>query len=190
MKDIESRFEQQVDPLELVAAEQKGETLGAFSAAWDWITRKPTHEVLREALQKLKKDQSFVLQNPDSPYHRIDELMGTGFDYVIAGHTHQERIVPRGRGRGTYFNSGTWVALMRFTDSQLSSDAEFKGVFENLKSSRTIAEIEQHAGLIERKPAVVSITQVSGAVRAQLQRVSLAQGRIDLKDVGAEAGGS
>jgi UDP-2,3-diacylglucosamine pyrophosphatase LpxH len=190
MKDIEDRFERQIDPLELVTPGQQGEKLGGFGASWDWITRKPTYVVLREALEKLKKDLSFDIRNPDSPYRRIDELMGSGFDYVITGHTHQERSLARSRGRGAYFNSGTWVALMHFTDKQLSSDSEFKGVYETLKNARTIADLERLPGLVERKPAVVSITQENGAVRAQLQRVSLAKGAIRLKDVGAGAGGN
>ena len=190
MKDIEKRFEQEVDPLDLVMPEQQGEKLSGASAAWDWITRQPPYEVLRESLEKLKKDQSFDVRNADSPYRRIDELMGMGFDYLISGHTHQERKLARSRGRGAYFNSGTWVGLMHFTDGQLSSSSEFKKVYETLKSARTIADLEKFPGLVERKPAVVSITNEGGAVKAQLRRVSLVAGMANLTEVEAAAGGN
>jgi UDP-2,3-diacylglucosamine pyrophosphatase LpxH len=190
MKDIETGFERRIDPLDLVSPERQGETLGGFSAAWDWITRRPTHEVLREALEKLKEDQSFNPRNPDSPYRRIDELMGIGFDYLITGHTHQERSLGRSRGRGAYFNSGTWVALMHFTADQLSSDKKFEDVFKVLRDSRTIAELERYPGLVERKPAAVSITLESNVVKAQLRRVSLANNQVVLTDVDSGTGGN
>ena len=173
-----------------MSAENQTETLGGFSAAWDWITNQPPHEVLREALEKLKEDQSFNARNPDSPYCRIDELMGSGFDYLITGHTHQERRLIRSRGRGAYFNSGTWVALMHFTPDQLSSEKNFADVFRVLRDSRTIAELERYPGLVERKPAAVSIAKENGIVRAQLRRVSLANNAVVLTDVDAGTGGN
>jgi len=189
MNEIEEMFNKRTDPMSLVGAGRHLQTLGAFSAAWDWVMRRPTHEVLREALEKLKKDRSFDVRNADSPYRRIDELMGGGFDYVIAGHTHQERKLARFKGRGMYFNSGTWAALMNFSEKQLSSPSEFKSVFDAMQNARTIQDLEQNPGLVARKPAVVSVTQESGVVQAKLQRVTLVNGALSLAEVQGEAGG-
>ena len=151
MNEVEDMFNKRTDPLALVAGGQRAEMLGGFSAAWEWMMRRPTSEVLREALEKLKKDRSFDVRNADSPYRRIDELVGSGFDYVITGHTHQERKLARSKGRGMYFNSGTWVALLRLEEKQLSSESLFESVFAALKSSRTIADLEQYPGVVERR---------------------------------------
>ncbi len=188
MNEIEVRFRKRTNPLDLVVTGQRAEMLGSFSAALDWFTGRPPEEVLREALEKLKKDSSFDALNADSPYWRIDELVGH-FDYLITGHTHQERKPGRTNGRGVYFNSGTWAALMNFTGTQLSSDSEFKVIFDKLKSSRTIAQLEQLPGLVLRKPAVVAVNEESGAVGAQLQRVALVNGILNLTEVQGEAGG-
>lgn len=188
MNEIEEMFNQRTDPMSLVSRDRRPQTLGAVSAAWDWISRRPTNEVLREALEKLKKDRSFDIRSADNSYRRIDELIGGGFDYVITGHTHQERALGRSKGRGMYFNSGTWVALMSFSEKQLSSPSEFETVFKTLQNSRTIQDLEKYPGLVTRKPAVVSITQENGMVRAQLQRVNLVNGALSLTEVQGESG--
>ena len=33
----------------------------------------------------------------------------------MTGHTHLERVLARSGGRGAYFNSGTWVPLIRLS---------------------------------------------------------------------------
>jgi UDP-2,3-diacylglucosamine pyrophosphatase LpxH len=187
MNEVENMFNKRTDPLALVAPGRSAEMLGGFSAAWDWISGRPRNEVLREALEKLKEDRTFDVRNADSPYRRIDELVGSGFDYVITGHTHQERVLARSRGRGMYFNTGTWVALMNFSEKQLFSATEFASLFTVLESSRTIAALELYPGLVERKPAVVCITQEGGVVQALLKRVTLpGDGVLSLTEVQGE----
>jgi UDP-2,3-diacylglucosamine pyrophosphatase LpxH len=184
MNRVEAMLTSRVAPLALVpTAGADPEMLGGFSAGWNWVSGQPKHEVVREALAKLKKDASFDLLDADSTFHRIDNLVGSSFDYVVAGHTHLERRLGRSKGRGMYFNSGTWVGLMNITEAQLSSEIEFKNVFDTLSSSRTIADLEGQPGLVIRKPAVVSITRVEGTVKARLQRVSVDCGELYLEDV-------
>jgi hypothetical protein len=90
-----------------------------------------------------------------------------------------------------YFNSRTWVALINLTQQQLSSSVEFQSLFTALEQSRTIAQLEQHPGLVQRKPAVVSITQKDGLVMAHLQRVALStNGALVLSEVPDEPEGS
>ena len=44
------------------------------------------------------------------------ESIAPEVDFVVAGHTHLARSLPRKKGEGFYFNSGTWIRLIRLTD--------------------------------------------------------------------------
>ncbi len=179
---VETLLDENADPLHMLEADQVAEQLGMVGAAWDWIRRKPEIEVLLEALESVKQDHSFVVDAPDDTYKRIDEWVGSGFDFVIAGHTHLERCIRRGSGRGTYFNSGTWVALMRLKDEMLSSPAAFQPVFDQIKSSSTVAAL---GDLVEYRPAVVSIRREEGQVRGFLERVQFDGGNLALTRLAA-----
>jgi hypothetical protein len=146
-----------------------------FGAAWDWIRRKPPVEVLLEALEGVKEDHSFDLDDQDETFKRIDEWVGAGFDFVITGHTHLERFIRR-RSGGAYFNTGAWVALMRLTEEMLSSPAAFQPVFDRIKSSSTVAALED---LVEYRPAVVSIRRDGSQVHGVLQHVE-ADGKLKI----------
>jgi predicted phosphodiesterase len=62
-----------------------------------------------EALDSLDKDRSFEPDTEDDTYRDLDKLVGPDIDFLIVGHTHLERALRRRRGRGCYFNSGTWA---------------------------------------------------------------------------------
>jgi hypothetical protein len=166
---VENLVDRKVNPLELLEGSEATEQLGVFGAAWDYIRRKPQEEVLLEALQGLKRDRSFELDNRDETYQRLDQFVGAGFDYLIAGHTHLERVISRSAGRGSYLNTGTWVGLMRFTEVQLSSVDQFRPVWAAIRKASTIAGLSDY---IERRPAVVSVRRETGTARGVLQRVS------------------
>lgn len=174
---VESLLDRNVDPLQLLDRSEASQQLGVMGAAWNYIRRKPDVEVLLEALQGLRKDRSFDRAAPDDTYERIDQLLGDGFDYIIAGHTHLERSIPRSSGRGTYFNSGTWVGLMQLTEDQLSSPAAFQPVFNRIKTASTVASL---GDLVQHRPAVVSIRRDAGVARGLLQRVRLEGGVLTL----------
>lgn len=175
LDDIEKLFDENADPLQMIEGAQAAEQLGMFGAAWDWIRRKPPVEVLLEALEGVKQDHSFDLDDQDETFKRIDEWVGAGFDFVITGHTHLERFIRR-RSGGAYFNTGAWVALMRLTEEMLSSPAAFQPVFDRIKSSSTVAALED---LVEYRPAVVSIRRDGSRVYGVLQHVE-ADGKLKI----------
>jgi hypothetical protein len=90
-------------------------------------------EVLREALEELQQDRSFDINFPDDTYKRLDELMGPEFDFIIAGHTHLARSLPRKKHNGWYFNSGTWVRLIQLKAEVLKSKELFRQVYNIFK---------------------------------------------------------
>src|SRR5215471_15526226 len=49
--------------------------------------------------------------------------------------THLERAIDMG-GNRFYFNCGTWIRLMRFTDAMLKDTASFKPIYDVLVDGR------------------------------------------------------
>lgn len=152
-------------------AKPQDEFLGFFSSAYSWITGGSTSEVLRNFLDGLKKDQSFQLKHADETYERTDEIVHPNVDFVITGHTHQERALRRKQGGGFYYNSGTWVRLIQLSDNVLNSEAQFEKVFAAFEQGTMAALDKFKPSLVRRLPAVVSIVDEGSAVRAALQRV-------------------
>src|SRR5262249_33820001 len=108
LRDVESPWRPGVAPISPGRGTQS-QQLGFWSATRDFVTGKPKHEVLREALEHLDHDRSFDPESPDDTFRDLDAMVGAEIDLLLAGHTHLERSLPRSRGRGHYFNSGTWA---------------------------------------------------------------------------------
>ena len=163
--------------------DREGEYLGIGGAIWKALSGAKKSEVVREAFEKLKQDVTFDLDHQDATFKDLDAQIGPEIDYVITGHTHLERKIARGRGGGTYFNSGTWIRLMRLTEDLLDDPGEFERVFDLLGNS-TMEDLDNftyRAGGTDRplvilKPAVVSIWEQGGRVEAELLRVDLTTG--------------
>src|SRR4029434_4386423 len=128
--------------------------LGLWEALAAAITRREPHEIAFEAIKDIPSASTFNIGQTDGDFERIDELAGADYDVVIAGHTHLARALDRSRGRGRYFNSGTWASLMQLTSAQLQSPAAFKPVFERLRKARTIADLGK---LVAPRPTVVTV---------------------------------
>jgi hypothetical protein len=112
------------------------ETLGTGQLVWDrltgWITGMGPDEALRRALKDwLADDKTFKVDAPDETYKGVTENVGTDMDFIVTGHTHLERAIPMGGGR-YYFNTGTWIRLLRFDDAILGDAAAFKDVYKVL----------------------------------------------------------
>lgn len=135
-----------VDEMLLAAEEQLGKpsakidqfdgSLGGGQLIWDrftgWITGVGKDEALRHALQDwLKDDQTFVIHHPDETYKEVTAAVGPAIDFIITGHTHLERAIDMG-GNRFYFNCGTWIRLVRFTNAMLKDANSFKPVYELL----------------------------------------------------------
>lgn len=140
-------------------------------AAYRWFVGKPPEEILRAALEGLKKDRSFDLKHADAMYERMEELVGPEIDFVITGHTHLERALQRKRGGGYYYNTGTWVRLIRLTDDVLGSAENFARVYAALSGKEIKTLDDFQPPLVMQRPAVVSIVAANGAVRGALNRV-------------------
>lgn len=103
--------------------------LGAFDRVKAFFAGSNGQDLLRAALRKwLANDTSYDPAAPDDTYLRLDVAVGE-CDFVIAGHTHLHRAIPRKRARGYYFNSGTWIRLIKLSDAVLDDAEQFARVW-------------------------------------------------------------
>ncbi len=101
-----------------------------------WLTGISQAEALRRALSDwLMDDKSFDINDPDDTFKQVTESVGPAVDFIVTGHTHLERAIDMGQGR-FYFNTGTWIRLMRFTPEMLASEAAFAEVYKVLADGR------------------------------------------------------
>ncbi len=126
------------------AATRAGDgTLGTPQLVWDrltgWVTGVGKDEALRRALLDwLANDKTFDLDDRDSTFTEITASVGADIAITITGHTHLERAIDMG-GNRFYFNCGTWIRLMRFSDAMLKDTAAFKPVYDVLVDGRMSA---------------------------------------------------
>jgi UDP-2,3-diacylglucosamine pyrophosphatase LpxH len=145
------------------------EMLGVGGLFVDRLLKRDPAENLREALQSwLGNDRTFEPDMEDATFCDLDRSVSADVDFVVAGHTHLERALRRKSGRGVYFNSGTWIRLIRLTKDMLSSQEAFKPVFRALTAG-TVSELDRarhdNESLVIHRPTVVEIAESpSGAV--------------------------
>jgi UDP-2,3-diacylglucosamine pyrophosphatase LpxH len=153
--------------------------LGIGQLIWDrltgWLTSVSHDEALRRALQDwLKGDKTFATDEKDDTYREVTAKLGSSIDFVVTGHTHLARAIDMGAGR-FYFNSGTWIRLMRFTDEMLASTASFKQVYDVLVNghmSAIDAATFNGEPLVLDKTTSVSISLENGRTIGRLNRVT------------------
>lgn len=106
----------------------------------------------------------------------LQDHVGAEVDVVVAGHTHLRRAL-RGEGkwRGRYFNSGTWIQLMKIPSDVVRSAQSFEAWLQQVREARTVARLVE-AGLVFAQRTVVMITHTPGGVRAGLTEVSSSPG--------------
>ncbi len=107
--------------------------LGTGQLVWDrltgWIRDVGPDEALRKALQDwLTDDRTFAIDTQDDTYKAVTTHTGPSIDFIVTGHTHLERAIAMG-GNRYYFNCGTWIRLLRFTDAMLKDKAAFQPVY-------------------------------------------------------------
>ncbi len=120
-------------------ADQDG-TLGTGQLIIDkltgWLRGIDPPEALRRALLDwLRGDQTFAFDNRDETCVEVMKNVGPEVDIVITGHTHLARAIDLGGGR-LYFNSGTWIRLMRFTEAMLKDEGTFGPIYKMLTDGR------------------------------------------------------
>lgn len=138
---------------------------------------------LRAALKAwLGGDRTFDIDKEDEVFEDLDEAVSPSVDFLVAGHTHLERALSRRNGGGVYFNSGTWIRLIRLTDAWLEDDDAFAPVLEAFRAG-SLAGLDALDGLVLRRNTVVSIELAGGRVEGQVGHASLSGGalRIDVQ---------
>jgi UDP-2,3-diacylglucosamine pyrophosphatase LpxH len=119
------------------------QTLGLPRLVWDrltgWINGVGKGEALRRALQDwLENDKTFDSSEPDYTFKSVTKAVGSGVDFIVTGHTHLHKAIDMGAGR-YYFNTGTWIRLLRFTPAMLKDATSFTPVFNVLEDGRLTA---------------------------------------------------
>jgi len=136
--------------------------LGTEQLAWDrltgWIHGIGKSEALRRALLDwLTGDETFDRNNKDDTFKDVTASIGSSIDFVITGHTHLDRAIELPGGRH-YFNCGTWIRLLRFTDKMLKDSQSFKPYFDVLEngSMQAIDDTQDwdHPLLLDQSSAV------------------------------------
>jgi UDP-2,3-diacylglucosamine pyrophosphatase LpxH len=134
-------------------------TLGTGQLLWDrltgWITGVRRPEALRRALKDwLRGDGSFRYDDRDATCEAVLQTVGPAVDIVVTGHTHLARAIDLGGGR-SYFNSGTWIRLMQFTEAMLADEASFAEVYRWLHDG-TMATLD--AARFDGRPLLLDRT--------------------------------
>lgn len=171
LNGTEEMFNQRINPMALVGEDRSGGTLGLTSAIRKFIQGEDVCEVLREVLSDIGNDRSFDPSAEDRTFHLLDEYVGNGFDFLIAGHTHLARALPRKKKYGWYFNSGTWVRLIKLESRLLNDAQEFKKVFEAFKNG-TMKALDNSPNLVLRKLNIVVIRSDGKQTYGELREVN------------------
>ena len=155
-------------------------TLGTGQVLFDrftgWITGVTKDEALRRALKDwLKGDKTFDITEEDDTYRGVTKSVGPAIDFVVTGHTHLERAIDMGGGR-YYFNCGTWIRLLRLTDTILRDTASFKPIYEVLINGTMKAIDDARVGpnsqpFVMDQSTAVSISSEGGRVVGRLTHV-------------------
>ncbi len=181
IEQMEQDFRAGRRPLDVIGEIGKEDTLGVGQYLWDRLTGRSPAEAMREALKDwLTGDKSYDITTLDDTAQRLDDKVDGAVDFVLAGHTHLMRALPRKSGRGMYYNSGTWIRLIRLTDEVLASAESFAPVWGAL-SAGTLAAIDAQPGLVLLRPTVVRITAESNGSVGDLVTVKVGpDGKVSL----------
>jgi UDP-2,3-diacylglucosamine pyrophosphatase LpxH len=181
-------------PLDSAGDERLEGKLGWFRMVVDRIRGIDKVEALRRALQDwMKEDNTFDLDNRDDAFKQLIEGVGPGVNFLITGHTHLERAMPaEERVTRYYYNSGTWVRIIRLTGKVLSDPRAFRDVYarlstgkmENLDGARIPAAGGGKEPLILDRSTVVRVSaENNGVVGRLLHAVDGASGDTELQPV-------
>ncbi len=151
---IEQKFQDNEDPMVTAMQDEQEGYLGGWRTMWKLATGDKV-EAVREALEGLKENKSFDIDDPDQTFKALDEHVGAEIDFILAGHTHLERALPRRNGCGYYFNSGTWARLIRLDTAALSNPDRFREIF-NVLEAGTVQALDAKRGLVEKCPGTAN----------------------------------
>jgi UDP-2,3-diacylglucosamine pyrophosphatase LpxH len=147
-----------VAPLDLAGDDGMLEAVFAARRAIGLRLGKSLRELL---LEGIPNSTAWSLTDEDEVFSGQDRENDPNVDFLIAGHTHLERCLKRKRGRGFYYNSGTWILLMSIPVSALTTDSSFAPVLAALMDGSLEAlEKPVPLGTGEARPLVRSLRTV------------------------------
>ena len=177
LEETEESYRAGKNAVELSPSNEK---LGFGDLLVDALLKRDPSENLRVSLQGwLAGDKTFALDTEDDTFRGLDERVGPSIDFVVAGHTHLARAIRRKRGSGCYFNSGTWVRLIRLSEAMLTDDRAFAPVYQAFRG-QSLEALDSVKDLVFRNPTVVSIEIEGDSVVGVIQRAVEAGGGVDL----------
>lgn len=139
-----------------------------------WMRGVGKDEALRRALKDwLADDKTFDISDQDDTYKQVTAAVGSPIDFIITGHTHLERAIDMGGGR-YYFNSGTWIRLLQFTEAMLKDTASFKPVYDVLINGKMETIDQARFGnqpFVMDQTSAVSIREEGGKAVGRLTHV-------------------
>ncbi len=163
-------------------------TLGTGQYIWDRLTALFTGMSKAEALRRalvdwLKDDKSFDTENRDETFTQIVPTVGQNIQFVVTGHSHLERAIELSGGR-FYFNCGTWIRLLKFTEAMLKDEPSFAPVYD-LLTAPTMDRIDKAffngAPFVLDQMSSVVITREAVGVVGRLMHVEEKDGQIQLR---------
>lgn len=147
--------------------------LGWGQLIWDWLTGVDKPEALRRALKDwLRGDKTFDIKDQDETFTSVTAKVGPSVDCVVTGHTHLERAIQLDPRRW-YFNSGTWIRLLRVTDALLDQPEEFKKIYDVLMegSMDAIDQAPAAQTFLMNQTSAVSIRKEAGDIVGELLHI-------------------
>ena len=116
-------------------------TLGWGQMLVDRVTGTNRVDALRRALLDwLRDDHTFSLTDRDYTCTEVLRQVGPDVDFVLTGHTHLERAITD--GPRVYYNTGTWIRLMRLNEFVLQDQEAFDGLYRVLEKG-TLADFDR-----------------------------------------------
>ncbi|MDH3883356.1 MAG: metallophosphoesterase [Desulfobacterales bacterium] len=143
-------------------------------------SKKKKVEKLRKALKNnLEGDQSFEITQEDKMFDKMKKEIGSNINYLITGHSHKERAIARKAPDCYYFNSGTWIRLIRLTEDVLGNSDEFARVYAAFESG-SMEQLDaindlgpsHDQPLVMLRPTVVSIVEKDGETYGELRHAN------------------
>ena len=143
LAELDRRLDE--DPVFAATGTTDPQMLGRWGLAWDVFRNRDPEANLREALQDwLAGDRTFDHDQEDETFRQMDRKVGSGIDFLLTGHTHLERALQRRTG-GVYFNSGTWIRLIRLRQDLLAHAETFTRVFQAFRAGTNENAVELKA---------------------------------------------
>jgi UDP-2,3-diacylglucosamine pyrophosphatase LpxH len=172
LAQAEADFASYEDPLDFLVGGD--DMLGWGGLVLDRLRGRDPRDNLREALAKyLAKDGTFDWWTEDEVFRAHDAEVGPDVRFTVVGHTHLERRLQRNTG-GVYFNSGTWIRLIRIEPEALGATDAFEPVWRALTSPR-LTDLDAFPGLVLQRRTVVGIWAEGGKTYGELRHAAAAE---------------